>query len=119
MTKKNKIILGSIILLMGVIIGFTAYNINRDVNPYDGCCTSLALSSVVDGTDAVIGARTIQVNEGATLSTISLEILNRYSELTRYSLKDIEYTIVKWNSLENEDSIHSGRYLTVPYLINR
>lgn len=118
MTKKNKIILGSIILLIGVIIGFTAYKINKEVNPYDGC-TSLSLSSVVDGTDAVIGARTIQINEGATLSSISLEILNRYSELTRYSLKDIEYTIVKWNSLENEDSIHSGRYLTVPYLINR
>lgn len=56
----------------------------------------------------------VEVKGGETLSDISASILNENPEYTRYTLKDMEYTIVFMNQMDSGDCIKEGDVLAIP-----
>ena len=55
----------------------------------------------------------IEVKGGETLSDIAARVLNENPEYTRYTLRDMEYTIVKTNQMSS-DYIKAGDVLAIP-----
>lgn len=55
----------------------------------------------------------VEVKGGETLSDIAAQVLNENPEYTRYTLRDMEYTIIETNQMSS-DYIKAGDVLAIP-----
>lgn len=94
-------IIGFTALILIAYFGFRAV-VGYVCDPYKGC-TRIPTKQL----------GFVEVKGGETLSDIAARVLNENPEYTRYTLRDMEYTIVKTNQMSS-DYIKAGDVLAIP-----